>query len=297
MNNRLSDATTSVQSHLAGLIAGWTQSKRLFNIEGDGLVAELLVEKFIAIDSISEPFTVQLTVLTLNAQITLNDLLGKRITLSAALSDGSTKQHTGLIFHAKFLGFDGGFVRLQVTFMPWVEMLRLGSQSRVWQGKSVVEIIDTVLGDAAYSGYAAWRWGEESANGKEDIQAFLALGPNAGVRTYCTQYRETDLAFLSRLLASEGLGYRIEETNDAPAGHRIVFFADSARWPENPTSASAVGGSASNSTAPPPPKNKTPFKASATCAASTQRAPSCCNGTTKPSARWQPDLASDRRSP
>ncbi len=77
--------------------------------------------------------------------------------------------------------------------------------------------------------------------------AFLAQGPNAGVRTYCTQYRETDLAFLSRLLASEGLGYRVEETEatdtSAPAGHRLVFFADSARWPQNETSASAVGGS------------------------------------------------------
>ncbi len=71
--------------------------------------------KFISIDSISEPFTVQLTALALSAHIAINDLLGKHITLSAALSDGSTKRHTGLIFDAKMLESDGGFVRLQVT--------------------------------------------------------------------------------------------------------------------------------------------------------------------------------------
>ncbi len=244
MIDRLSDAISNTPlSQLQGLLAGWMQSKRLYNIEGDGPVADLLVEKFISIDSISEPFAVQLTALTLNAHIAIKALLGKRITLSAALSDGSIKKHTGIIFAAKYLESDGGFVRLQVTFKPWVEMLRFGSHSRVWQGKSVAEIIDSVLSDAAYSGYAAWRWGEESDSGKEDIQDFLAQGPNAGVRAYCTQYRETDLAFLSRLLASEGLGYRVEETGDAPAGHCIVLFADSERWPQNQTSHSAVGGS------------------------------------------------------
>jgi uncharacterized protein involved in type VI secretion and phage assembly len=35
---------------------------------------------------------------------------------------------------------------------------------------------------------------------------------------------------------------RVEEAEDAKAGHRIVFFAESARWPENITSASAIGG-------------------------------------------------------
>ncbi|MBW8829395.1 MAG: phage late control D family protein [Burkholderiales bacterium] len=103
--------------------------------------------------------------------------------------------------------------------------------------------LDDVFGDAAYSAYAAWQWGETGADGgAEDISAFLANGPNAGVREYCVQYRETDWQFMQRLLASEGLGWRVEEAQDAPAGHRIVLFADSQCWPQNPTSQSALGG-------------------------------------------------------
>ena len=44
MNDRLSDALSSAQSQLAGLLATWTQSKRLYIVEGDGPVNDLMVD-------------------------------------------------------------------------------------------------------------------------------------------------------------------------------------------------------------------------------------------------------------
>jgi type VI secretion system secreted protein VgrG len=242
MNDRLSDAVTRVQSQLAGLIASWTQSKRLYNLEGDGPVNDLMVEQFNLVDRISEPFVLQLTVLTLDAQLSPQALQLQRVTLTARLSDGSLKKHSGLVTSARQLGSDGGFQRLQLTVQPWVAMLAHGSHSRVWQHKSITQIIDDVLG-RPYSSHAAWQWGEVAEDGStEDLQAFLALGPNAGVRSYCVQYRETDLAFVQRLLAREGLGWRVEESDKAPSGHQLVFFADSTRWPQNITSKAKLGG-------------------------------------------------------
>jgi uncharacterized protein involved in type VI secretion and phage assembly len=49
--------------------------------------------------------------------------------------------------------------------------------------------------------------------------------------------RETDLAFVQRTLAEEGLGWRLEEDPAAPAGHSVVIYAHSRHWPQNPTSA------------------------------------------------------------
>jgi len=241
MNDRLSDAIASMQSQLAGLIASWTQSKRLYNVSGDGPVNDLMVEQFTLVDSISEPFVLQLTVLTLDAQLSLKALELQRITLTARLSDGSEKKHSGLVTAAKQLGADGGFQRLQLTVQPWSALLAHNSHSRAWQQKTVPQILDDVFG--TYSSHAAWRYGEVGADGStEDLAAFLAQGPNAGVLDYCCQYRETDLTFVQRLLASVGLGWRIEEAEDAPSGHTLVIFADSSRWPENPSSASATGG-------------------------------------------------------
>jgi len=241
MNDRLSDAVTRVQSQLAGLIASWTQSKRLYNLEGDGPVNDLMVEQFSLVDRISEPFVLQLTVLTLDAQLSPQALQLQRATLTARLSDGSLKKHSGLVTSARQLGSDGGFQRLQLTVQPWIALLAHGSHSRVWQQKTVPQILDDVFG--TYSSHAAWRFGEVAPDGSsEDLAAFLALGPNAGVLDYCCQYRESDLAFVQRLLASVGLGWRVEESDEAASGHTLVIFADSSRWPENPSSASAIGG-------------------------------------------------------
>ncbi|WP_370680027.1 contractile injection system protein, VgrG/Pvc8 family [Comamonas sp. GB3 AK4-5] len=48
-------------------------------------------------------------------------------------------------------------------------------------------------------------------------------------RSYCTQWRESDYAFLSRLLAEEGLGWRVQPQPEAAWGHEIVIFADSSQ--------------------------------------------------------------------
>jgi type VI secretion system secreted protein VgrG len=251
MIDRLSDAAQgaagsvigAAQAQLASLLAHWTSAQRLYTLEGEGPISELMVERFSAVDAISEPFQLSLSTLSLNAQVSIQSLLGQRVTLHSTLSDGSRSQRSGLVFHAAQGPADGGLVRYQLSVQPWVAMLRHGSHSRVWQDKSITQILDDVLGAEAYSRHAAWQWGETAEDGStEDLQSFLAQGPNAGVRSYCVQYRETDLAFMQRLLAQEGLGWRVEESEQAPSGHRIVFFADSARWPQNITSQAALGG-------------------------------------------------------
>ena len=57
-------------------------------------------------------------------------------------------------------------------------------------------------------------------------------------RTICTQYRESDLEFFTRLLASEGLNWRFEhdqpdeESQDGQARHKLVIFDAAAQAPD-----------------------------------------------------------------
>lgn len=256
MNDRLSDGIASIREKLAGLLASWTQGPRMYSLSGTGAVNDLLVERFTLVDKVSEAFSLQINTLTLDANFPIDELWGQPVTLKTALADGSHHTRSGLILDVQQLESDGGFLRLGLSVRPWIELLAQGSHSRAWENKSIIEVIDTVLGDPAYSAVADWRWGESSEDGDaEDIAAFLAKGPNAGVHGLCCQYRETNLHFVQRLLAQHGLGWRVEEAEDAKAGHRVVFFAASARWPENDTSRSALGGqgirfhaSAANST-------------------------------------------------
>ncbi|MEN3275822.1 MAG: type secretion system secreted protein VgrG [Massilia sp.] len=96
--------------------------------------------------------------------------------------------------------------------------------SRVWQDKSVIEIVDAVF--QAYRPQATWRW-------SLDVASFMA---DVRPRGYCCQYRESDLDFVARLLAEEGLSWRFEQGEDGPCA---VLFADSTQpdaVPEDMTS-------------------------------------------------------------
>ncbi len=92
------------------------------------------------------------------------------------------------------------------------------------------DIVEAVFAD--YADVAAWQWSEE-------VAGFLA---DTRPRSYCVQYGESDYAFVSRLLAEEGIGWCVEEDTDTPAGHRLQLFADSRRFPEDILSQSANGG-------------------------------------------------------
>ncbi|MEJ5199521.1 MAG: phage late control D family protein, partial [Anaerolineae bacterium] len=91
--------------------------------------------------------------------------------------------------------------------------------SRVFQDRSVPEIVAAVLA-------------EHRAHPL--IGACFALedrltGPYPR-RSYCLQYRESDLAFLDRLLGEEGIRttYRFDTTGDIPR-HTLILFDDEAQ--------------------------------------------------------------------
>jgi Rhs element Vgr protein len=251
MLDRLSDAaaglargmTSALQAHLARLLDQWLPAQRLYTLQGEGGLGELMVESFTLDEALNRPFHLELTTLAMNASVDLHALIGQRVSLLTTLADGSRTPRSAVVMRARQGAADGGFARYHLSAQPWVALLGHTRHSRVWQDKSVIEILDDVFGDAVYSSHAAWQWGETGEDGNtEDLAAFIAQGPNGGVRSYCVQYRESDLAFAQRLLAEEGLNWRIEEHAESPSGHRVVVFADSARVPQNATSTSPLGG-------------------------------------------------------
>jgi type VI secretion system secreted protein VgrG len=82
-------------------------------------------------------------------------------------------------------------------------LLRLSHvvQGRIFQGKSVPEVVKAVLDE-------------------HEIEARLSLSGSHPARDYVTQYAEDDLAFVRRLLAEEGIWWRFEH---AEGGHTLVL--------------------------------------------------------------------------
>ncbi|MCD7100429.1 type VI secretion system Vgr family protein, partial [Stenotrophomonas sp. MMGLT7] len=208
-----------------GVLAGLEQQTRLHRLDLDGAPHELVVERWSGAERLSGDSTWWVDFVATEADLALEDWLGRRATLSTRLSGGGEAARSGLVHEAHLLGSDGGLARYRVGIVPWTWWLGQGRHSRVFQERTLTEIVEAVL--AGYAPQAVWAWSEE-------VPGFLA---QARPRSYCVQYRESDADFVWRLLAEEGLGWRIEEHAEAPAGHRLVIFADSAAQPQDAGSA------------------------------------------------------------
>ncbi|SPD65968.1 Type VI secretion protein [Cupriavidus taiwanensis] len=206
-----------------------SSTHRLYALEGDGALGELAVEAWIGRDAISALFEWRIVTVSANAEIALDSLMGQRVTLLTTLAGGGQSRRTGLIRQAEKLGADGSLARYRLTVVPWLWLTTRQRHSQVFQYRTLDSIIEAVLQD--YAPYAHWRY---AAGAEARTAAF-------GERDHVAQFRETDYQFLSRLLAEAGLGYTVVEDDEAPFGHALVFFADSAQLPEDPESAAGGG--------------------------------------------------------
>jgi type VI secretion system secreted protein VgrG len=240
LSGGLSSIQSAVQGALAAIIDQWGTETRLYTLSAPSsersLPADLMVESFVLHEAVSQPFALYINALVLNAHVELKQLYARPITLHTTLADGSRTRRSGYVMNAESLGADGGFARKGLLVQPWLALLGHTLNSRLWQEKSIIEIVEDVFAD--HTSIAAWKWDE----GVADYVAQGLFARNGGQRSYCVQYRESDLDFVSRLLAEEGICYRIEEDEAAPGGHTVVFFADSAKQPQDQTSASSLGG-------------------------------------------------------
>ncbi|WP_082577359.1 MULTISPECIES: type VI secretion system Vgr family protein [unclassified Massilia] len=198
-------------------LAGFDSVTRLYALRiGDDDTdlpgGELLVEAFVADDAVQGLGVRDVIALSTSAALDPSALLGRPAALEVTLADGTRADFAGAICAAAQLGSNGGLARYRVRIAHWVWRLAHVRNSRVWQDKSVIDIVDDVF--SAYAPDARWRW-------SDDVGPFM---DGANPRSYCCQYRESDLAFVERLLAEEGLAWRFEQANDGP---RMVLFADS----------------------------------------------------------------------
>ena len=176
------------------------QRHRLMQVHTALPALSLIPERMVYREAVSQPFELQLQCLSSSAHLELKTLIGEQISLSLLQSDGAYVPWHGYVFAAAQLGSDGGVARYALTMRPWLSYLAQRRNSRVFHDQTALQVIEAVF--AAHHPQANWR---------------LEVSEPLRVRSLCTQYRETDLAFVQRLLAAEGLSYHFEHLNGQQA--------------------------------------------------------------------------------
>lgn len=204
---------------IQALVARFTQSSRVLRLYtplGDDV---LLAESLHGEEAIDTGYRLRVSALSTDAGLPLKSLLGQPVLLEllAGPFQGVRPFH-GHVTAAETTGANGGLARYTLTIEPWTAFLALGRDSRVFQDKTIVDIIDTVF--SAYDGKGrlapAWRF-----------QVDRSLYP---LRSLTTQYQESDLAFVRRLMSEEGLFAFFEHEGDpdgATLGAHTLVIADS----------------------------------------------------------------------
>ncbi|MBI6848787.1 type VI secretion system tip protein VgrG, partial [Pseudomonas syringae] len=149
---------------------------------------ELLLEKFTGTEGLSELFSFELSMISRDAGIELKSQIGQPAQLAIELATGEARYINGYISAFSLQGSDGGLARYSATLSPWLWMLSRRIDSRIFQEQTIEAVIRTVF---------------EAYGALPDFE--FQLSQPLKTHSYITQYRESDLTFVMRLLEHEGL--------------------------------------------------------------------------------------------
>jgi type VI secretion system secreted protein VgrG len=159
-------------------------------------------------EGLSRLFEFEVDLLSPSAAIDLKSVLGKPLTLEIQTATaGAPRFLNGQVVRFSMVGREGGTSRHTVyraTVRPWLWYLTRSSDNKIFQDKSVVDILEEVFGDYGFAfekklsgSYRQWE--------------------------YCVQYNESDFAFVSRLMELEGIYYYFKHEKNQ---HTLVLADD-----------------------------------------------------------------------
>jgi type VI secretion system secreted protein VgrG len=126
-----------------------------------------------------------------------------------------TRQINALITDAAMWGEEGRHIQYRLTLRPWLHLATLTTDCKIFQNKTVAEILDELLADYAFP------------VDKRLIESYP-------VRDYQTQLNESDFDFFSRLCQEWGISYFFEHSEGK---HRLVLIDNMGAYKQNESAA------------------------------------------------------------
>jgi len=167
----------------------------------------LLLRGFTGTESISRLFHFDLDLLSENDSIKLQDLVGKNVTLRIFDAEGAERHWNGFISRFSQGSQDRRLTAYRAQMVPWLWFLTRTADCRIFQNKTVPDIIQKIFSDLKFQDF--------------ELRLYGSFTP----RDYCVQYRETDFNFVSRLMEEEGIYYYFKH---ADGKHVLVLANDPA---------------------------------------------------------------------
>lgn len=137
-------------------------------------------------------------------------LMERTASLRVPTSATEARAVTGVVTRVSVEGVDGdGRAVVRVRVEPRLALLGEGRQSRIFQEQPLSGVLGAVLTEAG-------------------LPHRFSLAAPRPPRVYCVQHQESDLAFIARLCAEDGVFFWFEPPEGGdPAAPEVIVFADS----------------------------------------------------------------------
>jgi type VI secretion system secreted protein VgrG len=179
-----------------------SQDKRVAQLE-TALGKDMLgITKFEITEGLSELFEWHLEAVSDKDDIlNFDGAIGRPCSIKVKSYDTERHFH-GILAEARWVGIKGRYKIYKLEVVPWLWLLSQYTNCRIFEEKTAPDIIQQVFRERGFTDFDP------------------KLSENHPTREYCVQYRETDLAFVSRLMEEEGIFYYFEHSSDK---HKLVM--------------------------------------------------------------------------
>ena len=172
----------------------------------------LALKAFSGNETLGQPFEFQVESLSEEENIDFDKALGQACTIKLKTYGQKERFFCGILTEAQWvstgIGGQQGYSHYRLVLRPWFSLLAHRANCRIFPKMKVTEIIEQVFKDAGFSSETDFKFCTHGTY--EEIE-------------YCVQYRETDFAFVSRLMEQYGIYYFFEHQD----GQHKMMLADS----------------------------------------------------------------------
>lgn len=157
------------------------------------------------VEGLGQLFEFNIEALSEKENIDFDKALGQGCTLKLKAYGGKDRIYNGILVQAQWVGKIEEYFHYKIVLRPWLWLLGHRADCRIFLDKKVPDILKEVFTKAGFNDFEFRTTGEYEQ---------LA---------YCVQYRETDLAFVTRLMEHYGIYYFFEYSD----GKHTLVLADS----------------------------------------------------------------------
>lgn len=164
---------------------------------------ELALQGFDGTDALNTLFSYSVACLGGTADVNFDSLIGTHATVTLICRGGEKRFFDGIVTEAGWRGAGDNGHRYQLVLRPWLYLTTLRRNQRIFHEMTAVQIIEQVLSEYG------------SAGGfKTQVSGEMP------VLEYTVQYRESDFAFVSRMMERFGITYHFTHSDGA---HEMVL--------------------------------------------------------------------------